>query len=65
MAKYNIEGIIDPKSGNYVFISAKGDDLEEVLFKFTNRARFVAKHTELELKEFKKQKHPMLEFEDG
>ena len=65
MARHTIDGIIEPKYGNYIRITAKGDDLEDVLHKFTMRARFVSKHTEQELREFKKQKHPLLEFEDG
>ncbi len=55
MSKHHtIDGTIDPKRGNYVRIITSGSDLEEVLKAFCARARFVASHTEEQLKKIHK-----------
>lgn len=45
-----IDGTIDPKHGNFIRVVAKGSDIEKVLGDFCRMARFVASHTEGEIK---------------
>ena len=60
MSKHHqVEGIIDPKYGNWVRITVTGEDLEEVLKTFGEQARLIASHTEEELIKMNK-KEPSL-----
>ncbi len=52
---HQITGIIDPKYGNWVQITAEGDDLTKVLASFSRQAHLVADHTEDELREMVKE----------
>lgn len=55
MAKFHrIEGIVDPKYGNWCRITVEGEDLEKVLESFSRQARLISSHTEDELRELVK-----------
>lgn len=45
-----VEGLISPKSGNYLQLTARGSDLDHVLAMFVVQARFIASQTEEELR---------------